>query len=313
VKGLEGVIPPLVTPFSAEGALDLPAFEANLESYADEDLPCYLVLGSNGEAVTLDEDEKLALVSSARTAAGGRTLLVGTGLESTRATIDLTQKAADRGADAVLVLTPHYYRSQMTVEVLRRHYETVADVSPVPVLLYSVPSFTGLTFPPALASALAGHPRVLGMKESSGDLALLGRLIASLPPSFSVACGSAPVMYPAFCLGARAAVVAVACCAPRPAAALYRAFREGDHERARALQVALTPLATAVTSTYGVPGLKAAMDLAGFRGGAARPPLGPVSSAVHAELRTLLDRAEAAVEDESLRPSRNARRRPAPG
>jgi 4-hydroxy-2-oxoglutarate aldolase len=296
LDALEGTIPPLVTPFDEGGSLDIAAFEANLESYAAEDLQGYLVLGSNGEAATLEEEEKLALVRSARARAGTRLLLVGTGLEGTRATCRFTRKVADLGADAVLVLTPHYYRSQMTPEVLERYYRTVADESPVPVLLYSVPSFTGLLFPPGLAGRLGDHPRIVGMKESSGDIALLSRILATAPPRFRVCCGSAPVAYPAFCLGARAAVIALACCAPRPAAALYRAVKDGNHARARALQEAVTPLATAVTSTYGIPGLKAAMTLAGRRGGHPRAPLGPAGPAVVEELRPLLARAEAAVE-----------------
>jgi len=292
---LEGTIPPLVTPFDEGGGLDLKAFEANLDSYAAEDLQGYLVLGSNGEAATLEEGEKLALVRSARPRVAKRLLLVGTGLESTSATATFTRKVADLGADAVLVLTPHYYRSQMTPEVLERYYRAVADSSPVPVLLYSVPSFTGLIFPAPLAGRLADHPNIVGMKESSGDLALLSRILATVPQRFRVACGSAPVAYPAYCLGARAAVIALACCAPRPAAALYRAVKEGNHARARTLQEAVTPLATAVTSTYGIPGLKAAMTLAGRRGGYPRPPLGPVGRGIEDELRGLLERAEAAV------------------
>jgi len=271
------------------------AFEGNLESYAGEDLGGYLVLGSNGEAASLDEEEKLALVRVARKKAGSRTLLAGTGLESTRATMAFTRKVADLGADAALVLTPHYYRAQMTEEALRRHFEAVADASPIPVLLYSVPVFTNLTLPPSLPAAMAAHPNVAGLKESSGDLALLGRILGSVPASFSVACGSAPVLYPALCIGASAAVVAVACCAPRPAAALYRAFLAGDHPRARRLQEALTPLATAVTSAHGVAGLKLAMDLAGRRGGAVRAPLLPAAPALRDQILPLLRRAEEAA------------------
>jgi 4-hydroxy-2-oxoglutarate aldolase len=124
---------------------------------------------------------------------------------------------------------------------------------------------------------------------------LVARLIASVPSSFALVCGSAPVFYPALCLGAVAGILAIACCAPRPIAALYRAFVAGEHERARRLQLALTPLAAAVTSTHGVAGLKAAMDLAGRKGGAVRAPLLPVPTAVHAELRRVLAEAEAAV------------------
>ena len=292
---IRGILPPLTTPFREDGALDVAAFEANLAIYATQDLGGVLVLGSNGEAQVLDEAEKLALVRAARARVPDRTVLVGTGLESTRATIALTRKVADLGADAVLVLTPHYYKSHMTADALRAHFEAVADASSIPVLLYSVPAFTGITWPAGLAAELARHPLIRGMKESSGDVGLLGRLVASVPPGFHVICGNAPVIYPALCVGAVGGILAAACCAPRPVTALYQAFQEGDHARARRLQEAIAPLAVAITATHGVAGLKAAMDLAGFRGGPVRAPLRPVKDEVRAELRTLLDRAERAV------------------
>jgi 4-hydroxy-2-oxoglutarate aldolase len=292
---LAGILPPLVTPFREDGGVDLAAFEANLESYSSFDLGGYLVLGSNGEAAALEEEEKVALIRSARRLAGSRTLLAGTGLESTRSTIAFTRRAADAGADAALVLTPHYYKAQMTHEALRVHFERVADASPIPVLLYSVPAFTSLPFPPGLASAVAGHPNISGMKESSGDIGLLGRIVSSVPASFAVACGSAPVVYPALCLGAVAGILAVACCAPGPAAALYQAFRAGDHGRARQLQAALTPLAIAVTVAWGVAGLKAAMDAAGFRGGFVRAPLLPVPAKAREDLAAVLAQAVSAA------------------
>jgi 4-hydroxy-2-oxoglutarate aldolase len=289
---LRGIFPPLATPFLADGTLDLRGFEANFETYAAHDLGGYLVLGSNGESPYLDDEERVQLVRAARKGAGRKTLLVGTGQESTRATVAFTRKAADLGADAALVLTPNYYKSQMTVEALRRHFEAVAEASPIPILLYSVPAFTGLTFQPGLAATLAAHPRVAGMKESSGDLSLLGRIIAAVPQGFAVACGSAPVLYPALCIGADAGIVAVSCCAPAVAVALFRAFKEDDHARARRLQDVVTPLGLAITVTYGVAGLKAAIDLAGLRGGYVRAPLLPLPEAPRAEIATLLSRAE---------------------
>lgn len=292
---LRGIVPPLVTPFLPDGSLDLAAFEANLESLSAFDLAGFLVLGSNGEAASLEEDEKLALVLAARRVAPGRFLLVGTGMESTRATIALGRRVADAGADAVLVLTPHYYKSRMTAEALRRHFEAVADASPVPVYAYSVPAFTGLPWPPGLAPALAAHPNVAGMKESSGDVGLLSRIVASVPASFRVACGNAPVLYPALCAGAAAGVLAVANCAPRPTIALLRAFEAGDHARARRLQEALAPLASFVTAGHGVAALKLAMDLVGRRGGSVRAPLLPAPDALREEIRPLLEAAEAAV------------------
>jgi 4-hydroxy-2-oxoglutarate aldolase len=292
---IRGIFPPLTTPFRGDGALDTAGFERNLEAYATQDLGGVLVLGSNGEAASLDEGEKLSLVRIARARVGSRTLLVGTGLESTRATVDLTRKVADLGADAALVLTPSYYKSQMTQAALRAHFEAVADASPIPVLLYSVPAFTGIPFPLGLAAELAKHPQVRGMKESSGDVGLLGRIVASVPTTYEVLCGNGPVIYPALCVGAVGGVLAVACCAPRPTAALYRAYAEGDHARARRLQEAITPLAAAVTAVHGVAGLKAAMDLAGFRGGPVRSPLLPLAAEARDGLRTLLDRAQSAA------------------
>lgn len=292
---LSGVVPPLVTPFLPDGSVDHAAFEANLASLAAADLAGFLVLGSNGEAAALDEGEKLDLVAAARRAAPGRFLLAGAGTESTRGTIALVRKVADLGADAVLILTPHFYRGRMSEEALRRHFTAIADASPVSVYLYSVPAFTALPWPPGLAAALAGHPRIAGMKESSGDVALLGRIVASVPASFEVACGNAPAFYPALCVGAVGGVLAVANCLPRLVGALYRAFVAGDHERARGLQQALTPLALAVTSTWGVAGLKAAMDLSGLQGGEVRSPLLPAPAAARQEIRGLLERAQAAL------------------
>jgi len=292
---LRGVIPPLVTPFRPDGGLDLPAFESNLEKLAAHDFAGFLVLGSNGEAAGLEAEEGLSLVAAARRRVPGRFLLVGTGMESTRGTIAFTRQAAGLGADAALVLTPHYYKSRMTPEALERHFAAVADASEIPVYLYSVPAFTGLPWPPGLAAALSGHPRIAGMKESSGDLGLLGRVIASVPPTFEVACGNAPVFYPALCIGAAGGVLAVANCAPRAALALYRAFAVGDHGRARLIHEALVPLASAVTTGHGIAGLKVAMDVAGLRGGSVRAPLPPAPESVRDELRPLLERAEAAA------------------
>jgi 4-hydroxy-2-oxoglutarate aldolase len=292
---LRGVIPPLLTPFRADGSLDLPAFERNLASLLDEGLAGFLVLGSNGEAAALDEAEKLALIRAARRGAPGRFLMAGTGLESTRGTLELTRRAADLGADAALVLTPCFYKASMSVEALRRHYEAVADASPVPIYLYSVPAFTGLPWPPELSTLLAAHPRIAGMKESSGDLGLLSRILGSVPRSFEVACGNGRVFHEALQVGAAGGVLAVANCAPRPTVALHRAFTDGDQDRAQRIQQALTPLAVAVTTTHGIAGLKLAMSLAGRTGGAVRAPLLDAPPGLVEELRPLLERAEAAA------------------
>jgi len=291
---LRGVIPPLVTPFHADGGLDLEAFSASLEALAAHDFAGFLALGSTGEAGSLDEDEKLLLVAAARRAVPGRFLLVGTGLESTRGTVAFTRKVIDLGADAVLVLTPCYYKNRMTVEALRRHFETVADAASVPVYLYSVPAFTGLTWPTDLTPALASHPRIRGLKESSGDINLFSRIAASVPNGFETACGNATVFYPALCLGASGGVLGVSNCAPRATLALYKAFCAGDHERARRIQRALLPLASIMVAN-GMAGLKLGMSLAGMRGGTVRAPLLPAPPSLLEEIRPLLAAVDAAV------------------
>jgi 4-hydroxy-2-oxoglutarate aldolase len=291
---LRGVIPPLVTPFHADGGLDLEAFSGSLEALAAHDFAGFLALGSTGEASSLDEDEKLLLVAAARRTVPGRFLLVGTGLESTRATVAFTRKVIDLGADAVLVLTPCYYKNRMTVEALRRHFEAVADASSVPVYLYSVPAFTGLPWPADVTPALAAHPRIRGIKESSGDINLFARITASVPNGFEVACGNAAVIYPALCLGAAGGVLGVSNCSPKATLALYKAFCGGDHEKARRIQRALLPLVS-VAVTHGVAGLKLAMSLAGMRGGTVRAPLLPAAPGLVEEIRPLLAALEAAL------------------
>lgn len=292
---LEGIIPPIVTPFEADGRLDLAGYEANVESYSACDFSGILVLGSNGEAACLSEDEKVAIIRAAVAKSNGLPILAGTGTDSTRTTVELTRKAADAGASAALVLNPFFFKNHLNGEALRRHYEAVADVSRIPVLLYSMPGATGLALPPNVVHQLAKHPNIRGMKDSSGDIANLQKILSGVPREFPLVAGSAPVLYSALSLGASGGVVAVAGCAPEATVAIYRAFKAGDHDRARRLQLALTPLALAVTSTYGVAGLKAAVTLSGRRGGVPRPPLAPASEAEVGEIKRLMDAARAAL------------------
>ena len=276
VRPLRGASsPPLVTPFHADGgARPRRLSRPTSRRYAADDLAGYLVLGSNGEAASLDEDEKLAARRARRGARRRRRfLLVGTGLESTRATVAFTRKAADLGADAVLVLTPRYYKPQMTVEALRRHFEAVADASPVPVYLYSVPAFTGLPWPAGLAAALAAHPRIAGSRSRAATSACSARIIGLRAGGFEVACGYAPVLYPALCLGAVGRRAGRRQLRAAPDGRALPGLR-GGRPRARAPAPArpLTPLAAAVTATHGVAGLKLGD---GPRGAARRHACGP--------------------------------------
>jgi 4-hydroxy-2-oxoglutarate aldolase len=284
-----GIYPPLATPFRDE-ALDLPALRHNLRRYMGTGLRGVLALGSNGEAAFVDEDEAERFVAATREEIpADRVLLVGTGRQSTRATIQATRRAASAGADAALVITPHYFKSQMGTQALVQHFRAVADASPIPVLLYNVTVFTGLNLPLEAVVQLSAHPNIVGIKDSNGDVAQVADLVASTPEDFTVLVGAAPSLYPALAVGASGGIVAAAVVIPELMVKLFDLARAGQHEEARALQRRITPLARAVTATYGVPGLKAAMDLAGYVGGAPRGPLLPAPPEAVATLRRLLD------------------------
>ena len=291
---LSGAFPPVTTPFDERGRVDTGALAANLARYEVHGAAGYLLLGSTGEAAYLEEEEKLEVLCAARRAVtAGRVLMAGVGLESTAATIRLAALAADCGADLALVITPFYFRSRMSDEALRRHFEAVAEASPIPILLYNVPKFTGLVLPVAVAEALSKHPNVAGLKDSSGDLEWMRDLLQRVPASFQVLCGSVSIFAPALALGAVGGVLAAADAVPEPLVELFRAHVVGDAGRARELQAAVVETGRRIVDAAGVPGIKAAMDLRGLSGGAPRPPLLPASSdergSIGRELARLVD------------------------
>ena len=268
----------MVTPFDQTGAIRYDAFGRNIEEYVRSGIQGYLVLGSNGESVYLEHSEKLKLIEVARKQVpASMTLLAGTGLESTRATIELTKEAADRGVDGVLVKNPFYFKSQMTFDVYVAHYTAVADASPVPVVIYNVPVFTGVPLPSRLVVELSKHPNIRGLKDSSGDVKLISEVVWNTD-QFPVLAGAAPTLFPAMAAGARGGIVALACAAPKATLALYRAFAAGDYKKAGLVQRIIAPAAGAVTEKYGIAGLKAAMELEGFEAGSPRRPLLPMKA-----------------------------------
>jgi 4-hydroxy-2-oxoglutarate aldolase len=273
---LKGIIPPMVTPFDQSGVIRYDAFERNIEKYIEKGVQGFLVLGSNGESVYLEHTEKLRLIEAARKRIpASMMLLAGTGVESTQASIELTKEAAERGVDAVLVKNPFYFKSQMTFDVYMAHYAAVADASPVPLVIYNVPVFTGVPLQPKLIIELSTHPNIRGLKDSSGDVKLIQEVVWNTR-DFPVLAGNAPTLFPAMIAGARGGIVALACAAPEAALALYRAFTAGDYKRTGIIQRIIAPAAAAVTEKYGIGGLKAAMELEGFESGFPRRPLLPM-------------------------------------
>ncbi len=266
----------MVTPFDETGAIQYDSFERNIDKYIEAGIEGFLVLGSNGESVYLEHSEKLKLIEAARRRVPSNLmLLAGTGVESTRATIELTKEAAGRGADAVLVKNPFYFKSQMTHEVYLAHYSAVADASPIPVVIYNVPVFTGVPLQSRLIIELSKHQNIHGLKDSSGDVKLISEVVWNTQ-NFPVLAGAAPTLFPAMAAGARGGIVAIACAAPRAMLALYRAFVASDYKKAGEVQRIVATAAGAVTATYGIAGLKGAMELEGFQPGVPRRPLLPL-------------------------------------
>ena len=293
---LDGILPPCATPFTDAEAIDVASLRTNVRRWMRTGLRGLVLLGSNGEAPFIAADEIEPLVAAARDEVpGDRVLLVGTGQQSTRQTRAACRLAARAGADGVLVLTPSVFRGQLTSQALLDHYRAVADDSPVPVLLYNHPAATGVNLTPALARTLAEHANIVGIKESSGDVAVVAELVTSTRSGFHVIVGVAPTLYPSFVCGATGGVVAVANAIPELCVRLHALVREGRHDEALALQRAISPLGRAVTTTWGVAGLKYAMELAGYTGGAPRRPLMPVDDDARRAIRTMYDAVMAAA------------------
>ena len=290
MKPFSGVFTSIITPFRGDGTIDEAGMRSNVARWMTMPLTGLVVLGSNGEAPQLEDAEADWVIEIVRGEVPvDRPLIAGTGRESTKATIAATQRAAAAGVDAVLVRTPSFFKSQMTTEVFVRHYSEVADASPVPVLLYNVTMFTGVTLMPDAVATLAAHPNIVGMKESGSDIGLIAECIARTPDDFTLLAGSAATLFHALCADCDGAVLALAALAPRAVVGMQMLLEQGRVDEARVLQRRLMPLARSVGALYGVPGLKAALELMGFAAGPPRPPLRPVSPQTIDVLRAQLD------------------------
>jgi dihydrodipicolinate synthase/N-acetylneuraminate lyase len=284
---LSGVFAPIPTPFDDQDAVDSRRLRAALTRWVARPLTGFVVLGSNGEAALMDDFEADRVIVAAREAIPrDRPLIIGTGRESTQAAVRAAKRAAEYGADAVLVRTPSFFKSQMTTDVFVRHYTAVADASPVPVLLYNFTAVTGVNLLPAAVTRLAAHPNIVGMKESNADIAQIADLVSGTPDDFQVLAGTMSTFYAALCVGAAGGILAPACVVPDACVRLFELARSGRREDAVHLQRELVPLARLLGgANYGVPGLKAALNLMGYDVGVPRPPLLPVADAAIDALR----------------------------
>jgi 4-hydroxy-2-oxoglutarate aldolase len=284
-----GLLVPVTTPFDpVTGELAPVTLRANARAVLDAGADGVVAAGSTGEAALLDEGEYRKVVEWLRDVVpDDRLLVAGTGRESTRATIAASQLAGDLGADAVLVRAPAYYSVSLSSAALAEHFRRVADASPVPVLLYNMPKYTHVALPDQLLAALADHANIVGIKDSSGDLKNFAAYRAAAP-GWSMLMGSGSHWYAGLELGAAGGILAVATFAAPLAVAVWHAFRAGDRASAGAVQERLTPLNRGTVGERGIPGVKAAMDLAGLVGGPVRPPLMDLGSAERGAVAALL-------------------------
>jgi len=295
---LNGILLPVTTPFLTTEEMDTDGLARNLGTWNDTGVTGYVVLGSTGERVNLDEREYLQVIETARRAVPKTlTFIVGAGQQSTRGTISEIERAATAGAEAVLVITPHYYRAAITQDALIRHYTEVADASPIPIILYSMPDLTGIKIEPGTAGRLSEHQNIIGMKDSSADIAKFAETVRLVPEDFALMIGNGTVLCEALQAGARGGILAVGCVAPRLCIEIFDAVRANDNGRAKLLQEHLTPLARAVTKTYGIGGLKTAIELTGLVGGAVRSPLRRPDQQAVAEIAQMVTQATAALDD----------------
>jgi 4-hydroxy-2-oxoglutarate aldolase len=293
---LGGVHPALTTPFRADGEVSLADLKYNIERYNSTGIAGFVVLGSTGESVLLSRRERDDVLTTVRDAAGqGKRLIAGTGAESTQDTIERTKRAAELGYNLALVKTPHYYKPAYKPEVLIAHYRRVADTSPIPVLLYSVPIFTGVTLEAPEVGVLAEHPNIVGIKESSGHVMRVAEIVSACPADFQILTGSAGTMLAALTVGAKGAILALGSALPEMCVTLYDLYRNGEIDKARTLQNTLLKVSKVVQSEHAIAGIKFVMDQRGYHGGIPRSPLVPLPVAYKQRIVDLLGAIEPAL------------------
>jgi 4-hydroxy-2-oxoglutarate aldolase len=288
MKSLKAIYPPLTTPFCND-EISFENLRSNLEKYNKFEFRGYVVGGSNGETVFLTNDEKLRLIETVREhVPAEKGIIAGTGLESIRSTIELTNNAADCGADFALIVTPHFFKDKLNHNSFIDYYTAVAESANIPLIIYNVTKFTGVNINAETVAKLAEHPNIAGIKNSNASTEEIKKIIESVPENFSVLAGTGSVLFPALVSGAKGGVLALANVAPVECLNIYDMFKNGKLYDAEKLQSKLIPLNRAITFTHGVAGLKAAMDMVGFFGGAPRKPLQALNESQKNELKKII-------------------------
>lgn len=290
MKKVTGIFAPIATAFKDSGEVDYDVFAQNVASFGQTKLAGLVVLGSNGEFTLLSQEEKVQLVKEARkNLPETKSVIAGTGCESFRETVELTKKCADAGAAVALVVTPHYYKRDMNEAALEKFYTTLADVSPIPVMIYNMPGNAGVNVPSSLTVKLSAHPNITGIKDSGGNIVQISEVLAKATKEFSVFAGSGSYLLATLMLGGVGGTLAVANVVPNYCAEIQENYEKGNIDRARTMQLALLPLNAAVTSRFGIGGMKAAMDIVGYKGGLPRLPILPATEETRKEITRIID------------------------
>jgi len=287
-KRFTGIYAPLTTPFENDD-ICLEKFQENIHKYNEFRLSGYVVSGSTAESVYLSDDEVEELVKSAiEASASDRQIIAGTARESTKITLEFSNRIAALGIDATLIRTPSYFKALMTQEALKRHYLTIADQSKVPLIIYHIPRYTGLSLSPELLADLSRHEMIAGIKDSSGNMGFLDQVIPQLDQRFDFLLGAGSMLYPGLMMGSSGGVLALSDVAPAQCVQLYHLFLEKRWDEAKKLQHELVPLNQALTVEHGIPAIKYALDLIGFHGGPCRPPLLDMTDTDKNKIRDIL-------------------------
>jgi 4-hydroxy-2-oxoglutarate aldolase len=286
IMKLQGIFPPITTPFDYEGNIYAAKIQHNVEKWNRTTLSGYVVMGSTGESVMLTEAEKYTVWELvAKHAAPEKLLIAGTGVESVRETVMLTNRAAEMGYQAAMVRTPHYYKNLISRgDAQMLYYRSVADRTKIPLIIYNWPQTTGVDIPAEAVAALSEHPNIIAIKESSGNLEKVMQMIREVKHGFQVLVGSAPTLWPSLLMGACGAILAYANAAPYSTIAIWEAFRMRDEAAGMDWQNRIGRPSALVTARYGIPGLKYAMDLNGYYGGPPRLPLVPPTAEAKQEI-----------------------------
>jgi len=286
---LSGIFPPLTTPFT-EDELALEKLLRNIRKYERRELSGYVLFGSNGESVFLTRKEKLQIISNVREHTK-KILIAGSGSDSIKETIHLTNEAAEKGANYALIISPSFFKSEMKHHIFLNYYTKVAASVMIPIIIYNVPKFTNVNIESETIIELSKHPNIAGLKDSTENPSRISEIVANVPDSFKVIVGTASVLYPGLASGAVGGILALANIAPDECLQIYNLYLAGNNKEALELQNKMIPVNKAITTKYGVAGLKAAMDILGYDGGNPRMPLEPLNEVQIIELKIILRKA----------------------